>query len=84
MGSVWHALAYGFGGLRPSSDALVIDPHLPETWSQLEIRVQFRGVPVRLQFEPKLIVVNVPTPTVVIVNGNRVTCAAGETRLPTA
>ena len=48
MGSVWHAVAYGFAGLRPGKDALAIDPNIPEAWSHLDIRVQFRGVGLRL------------------------------------
>ncbi len=44
MGSVWQALAYGFAGLRPRGDALVVDPRLPDTWSGFELR---RPVPWR-------------------------------------
>ena len=69
MGSVWQALAYGFAGLRPRGDALVVDPHLPDAWPALEIRVQFRGVPVRLRLEHGAILVSAPAPVVLVVDG---------------
>jgi trehalose/maltose hydrolase-like predicted phosphorylase len=81
MGSVWQALAYGFAGLRPHGDALAIDPHLPGSWSGLEIGVQFRGVPVRLRLEHDAVVVSAPAPIVLDLQGDRVTCAAGQSRL---
>src|SRR5205823_3837680 len=40
MASAWQALAYGFAGLRPRGDALVVDPRLPNSWTGLELRVQ--------------------------------------------
>ena len=51
MGSVWQALAWGFGGLRPLADSLVVDPRLPEEWEELELRVRFHGTPVRVCIE---------------------------------
>jgi trehalose/maltose hydrolase-like predicted phosphorylase len=43
MGGVWQALAFGFAGLRPRGETLVVDPRLPEGWDELELRVCFRG-----------------------------------------
>jgi trehalose/maltose hydrolase-like predicted phosphorylase len=43
LGSVWQALAFGFLGLRPLGDALLVDPVLPATWDALELTVRFRG-----------------------------------------
>ena len=51
MGSVWQALAFGFAGLRPTPEALQIDPRLPADWAALEVRVRFRGSSVRLRVE---------------------------------
>ena len=51
MGSVWQAFAWGFGGLRPLADSLVVDPRLPEEWEELELRVRFHGAPVRVLIE---------------------------------
>jgi trehalose/maltose hydrolase-like predicted phosphorylase len=79
MGSVWQALALGFAGLRPSGDALRVDPVLPETWSALEVSVRFRDVPVRLRVEPDRIVANSSAAIALLVDGRRILCDAGET-----
>lgn len=81
MGSVWQALAYGFAGLRPRGDALVVDPILPEGWSQLELRVEFHGAPVELCFESDAMVVRARAPVTLIVDDRRFPCDVGETRL---
>ncbi|HUI48731.1 MAG TPA: glycosyl hydrolase family 65 protein [Acidimicrobiia bacterium] len=82
MGSVWQALAYGFAGLRPRGDALVVDSRLPDTWSILELRVQFRGVCLALRLESEAIIAAASAPVVLIVDGRRVLCPTGETRIP--
>jgi beta-phosphoglucomutase family hydrolase len=51
MGSLWQAIAYGFAGLRPSEGRLTIDPRLPPAWEAMEVRVRFRGSPVRVRVE---------------------------------
>jgi trehalose/maltose hydrolase-like predicted phosphorylase len=82
MASTWQALAYGFAGLRPCGDALVVDPRIPDSWTALELRVQFRGVPMQLRLEPDTIILNASAPVVILLNGARISCDAGETRLP--
>ncbi len=47
MGSVWQAMAYGFLGVRPDGELLRFDPRLPPDWEALELRLRFRGVPIR-------------------------------------
>jgi alpha,alpha-trehalose phosphorylase len=51
MGGVWQALAFGFAGVRPRGDALAVDPRLPEEWQALELKLSFRGSPIRLRIE---------------------------------
>jgi trehalose/maltose hydrolase-like predicted phosphorylase len=51
MGSVWHALVYGFAGIRPGRDLLHVDPKLPKAWAALEIPVRFRGTRIRVRIE---------------------------------
>jgi trehalose/maltose hydrolase-like predicted phosphorylase len=52
LGSVWHALALGFAGMRPGRDGvLAVDPRLPSAWSAFEVNVVFRGRRVRLRKE---------------------------------
>ena len=43
MGGLWQALAFGFAGLRPRGETLVVDPRLPDGWDELELRIRFRG-----------------------------------------
>jgi trehalose/maltose hydrolase-like predicted phosphorylase len=51
MGGVWQALAYGFCGLRPRSDALHVDPALPAEWSALTLRLMFHGMPIGIRVD---------------------------------
>ncbi len=51
MGGVWQALVFGFAGVRASSAGLAVDPHLPEAWDALELRLQFHGHPVHIRVE---------------------------------
>jgi trehalose/maltose hydrolase-like predicted phosphorylase len=51
MGGVWQALVFGFAGVRPRGDALVVDPRLPLAWGALELRLRFRGSPLRLRID---------------------------------
>lgn len=43
MGGVWQALATGFLGLRPSLEALALDPRLPAAWQAVEVRCATTG-----------------------------------------
>jgi trehalose/maltose hydrolase-like predicted phosphorylase len=49
MGGVWQALASGFLGLRPGGDTLEADPHLPVSWTAVEVRLRYRGRRVRVR-----------------------------------
>jgi trehalose/maltose hydrolase-like predicted phosphorylase len=48
MGSLWQALVMGFGGVRPRSDELLIDPRMPADWEVLEFPVSFRGAMLKI------------------------------------
>jgi beta-phosphoglucomutase family hydrolase len=69
MGSLWQAMAFGFAGLRPSEDRLTIDPRLPPAWSALEVRVRFRGTPVRVRVERNELQVDAGGPLPLTVEG---------------
>jgi trehalose/maltose hydrolase-like predicted phosphorylase len=43
LGGVWHALLFGFAGVRVVDDALLIDPRLPLRWSTLHLRFRCLG-----------------------------------------
>jgi trehalose/maltose hydrolase-like predicted phosphorylase len=49
FGGVWQALAHGFLGLRPSGEALGVDPRLPTAWDGVTLRLRFHGHGVRVQ-----------------------------------
>jgi trehalose/maltose hydrolase-like predicted phosphorylase len=51
MGGLWQALVYGFAGVRPNGDRLTVDPRLPQEWGALEVRLRFRGSPLRLRID---------------------------------
>ncbi len=51
MGGLWQALAFGFAGVRPRGDRVVVDPRLPPEWNALELGLRFRGAPFRLRIE---------------------------------
>jgi trehalose/maltose hydrolase-like predicted phosphorylase len=51
MGGLWQALAFGFAGVRPRGDALLVDPRLPPEWGALELGLRFRGLPLRLRID---------------------------------
>jgi trehalose/maltose hydrolase-like predicted phosphorylase len=77
MGSVWQALAMGFGGLYPRGDALVVDPVLPASWGALELRVRFRGSGVRIRVEPGSVRVTSDAVTHVVLGGRRIAVDPG-------
>jgi trehalose/maltose hydrolase-like predicted phosphorylase len=51
LGGLWQALVLGFAGIRPDGERLVVDPHLPPEWNALEVRLHFRGRPLRLRLD---------------------------------
>jgi len=71
MGSVWRALAFGFTGLRPTGDALAIDPVLAPGWEALELRVRFRASRVRLRVEPNEVTASADPPVYMLDRDNR-------------
>jgi trehalose/maltose hydrolase-like predicted phosphorylase len=51
MGGLWQALAFGFAGVRPAGERLVVDPHLPPEWNALELGLHLKGQPFRLRID---------------------------------
>jgi trehalose/maltose hydrolase-like predicted phosphorylase len=62
MGSLWQALAWGVAGIRPEGDVLRVDPRPMAGIDQLELRVKFRGVPVRVRIGPSEVTVTAASP----------------------
>ena len=51
MGGLWQALAFGFAGIRPHGERLLLDPRLPPEWNALEVALRLRGRPLRLRID---------------------------------
>ncbi len=47
-GGAWMVAAQGFGGVRFRPEGLFIEPHLPENWKSVSLRIVFRGYVLRL------------------------------------
>ncbi len=62
MGSLWQALAFGFAGLRPSGSCLRVDPHLPDDWHALELRIGFRGARATVRAEGRTLTLTADPP----------------------
>jgi trehalose/maltose hydrolase-like predicted phosphorylase len=75
MGGLWQALAFGFAGLRPLAGMLLMDPVLPTSWSAFELRVRFRGSPVRVRADHSRLRIDADESTEVVVGGTR--CLVG-------
>ncbi|HTS18530.1 MAG TPA: glycosyl hydrolase family 65 protein [Verrucomicrobiae bacterium] len=43
LGGTWQTLAYGFLGMRLLARAISFEPHLPEAWKSVSLRVAYRG-----------------------------------------
>jgi trehalose/maltose hydrolase-like predicted phosphorylase len=65
MGGLWQALAHGFLGLGVEGEALRIDPHLPERWSSLSLRMRFRGRRIEVRAEHDRVIVSCDSPLTV-------------------
>ncbi|MGE5746255.1 MAG: glycosyl hydrolase family 65 protein [Solirubrobacterales bacterium] len=52
MGNTWRAVVLGIMGVRPAENGLRIDPKLPSEWSELDIRLVYRGASLRLRASP--------------------------------
>ena len=51
MGGLWQALAFGFGGIRPRGETLLVEPRLSPKWSTSRSALSFRGAPLRLRID---------------------------------
>jgi trehalose/maltose hydrolase-like predicted phosphorylase len=81
MGSVWQALAFGFAGARPKGDVLELDPVVPEAWGALELRLRFRGSPLRVHVSATSLEIRAEEPRRIrLRGGNVVTVGPGRRR----
>jgi kojibiose phosphorylase len=83
LGGLWQATVFGMAGLRPQDDRLHLDPHLPMTWEELSIPLQWRGrtLSVTVRRKPAEVSVHLQSGapiTVEMDRGTRVEIAAGQ------
>jgi trehalose/maltose hydrolase-like predicted phosphorylase len=52
----------------PPRRAVHVDPHLPPKWSALEIRVRFRGRPVRFRAEKTMLSIHTDAPVDIVID----------------
>jgi beta-phosphoglucomutase family hydrolase len=77
FGGVWQALVFGFAGIRPRRSGLVIDPHIPEEWNQLRVRLIHHGRRVEVRASPSRLEVTSDSPILVDVPGTGATTVIG-------
>jgi len=44
MGGTWMSIVYGFAGLRLKENGIVLNPSIPENWSQYGFKVKYKGM----------------------------------------
>jgi len=72
MGSVWQALVFGFAGARPKGDVLELDPVVPVAWGALQLRLRFRGSPLRVRASATSLEIRAEEPRRIRVRGGNV------------
>ncbi len=43
MGGLWQAAVFGFAGVHPRGDGLLLSPRLPSSWQAMRVPLQWRG-----------------------------------------
>jgi trehalose/maltose hydrolase-like predicted phosphorylase len=53
QGGLWMLAVFGLAGLSLRDEGIAVDPHLPEGWDSMAIRVQWRGRSLQLRIDQK-------------------------------
>jgi trehalose/maltose hydrolase-like predicted phosphorylase len=77
MGSLWQAWTWGVAGIRAEDDALRVDPRPIPELGDVEVRVRFRDVPVRVRIRPGETFVAAESPVAVRFGSDRTTRLIG-------
>jgi len=81
-GGAWMTAVFGFGGVRPGEDAVVINPRLYKKWTSLEFNLVYKGdrFNIRIGREEVAITANPSNKRKhrFIVSGKSVNCVPGE------
>ena len=49
IAAAWMNIVYGFGGLRSDGEELVLNPSLPEQWTEYEFRILYQNTHIRIK-----------------------------------
>ena len=79
LGGLWQAIAFGFAGLRTDQGVLRIDPRLPQAWSELTLRLRYRGRRVTVAVDRDRVSVRSSAPIRVALAGDPATVCTGVT-----
>lgn len=52
IAAAWMNIVYGFGGLRSDGGELVLNPTLPQQWTEYEFGILCRNVHIRIRVSP--------------------------------
>lgn len=55
LGSVWMAVVNGFLGMRDYERGLEFNPHIPDRWSSIETKINYRGNVIRIKADKKTV-----------------------------
>jgi Trehalose and maltose hydrolases (possible phosphorylases) len=61
-GGAWMAAVFGLCGFHCDETTMHLNPHLPETWQQVDFPVKFKGQSLRLSVSPHLIRITLDRP----------------------
>lgn len=82
-GGTWMVTVQGFGGLEAQGEGIVLNPHLPEKWEELEFAFQYAGYQCKAVIDRATVSLTVAEgkeqPLKVTVRGAVYECKAGET-----
>ncbi len=82
LAGLWHALVFGFAGVRverPDDAALAIDPRIPDQWGELRVRLRWHGrlVALRCRSDAVHVASRYPVPVRIGNGGLRMVSAPG-------
>ncbi len=52
-GGIWQAIVFGFAGVRITDNGPVTNPHLPEAWTRIKFKLQWRGQWYEFDLQPQ-------------------------------
>jgi alpha,alpha-trehalose phosphorylase len=54
LGGTWQTIAYGFLGMRLVGNGIAFEPHFPEAWKSVDLRIAYGGYSLHLVMDHKI------------------------------